>query len=392
MTKTGTNTETTARTDRRVNVSVETINTGLEGVTVAATTISDVRGREGDLRYRGQSIDYWVEQDFASAAAAILDLAGLGIDLDLGALLFAAGKLSPAEMELVLSFMASSCTIHPMRSLQSIVPLLDVHKADELAEANGWVDARQREALVGVVIAAKLPQIVATLASGLPQVSNYPDEPDYITRFLLMLGIDAPTPLQLRALSVTQILQLEHSLNAGTFTARVIASTQASMAAAVSGAFGALSGKLHGGADQAAIEMADEVGDPAAAKEFVLRALADGVKVMGMGHREYKVVDPRAVHVKALAKAISQDTEHARTYSTLEAVEAAFTEEMFLKNKALHANLEFYKGVVYRSLGVSDRSFTALFAMARVFGYIAHVLEGRIDSRIIRPAARYVGK
>ena len=206
-----------------------------------------------------------------------------------------------------------------------------------------------------------------------------------------MIGMTDPSPVQLRALRVTQILQLEHSLNAGTFAARVVASTQASLPAAVSGAFGALSGVLHGGADQAAIEMADEVGNPAGAKDFVAQALASGLKVMGMGHREYKVVDPRAVHVKALAREVSQGTQHEVTYATLEAVEAAFSEEMRLKNKALHANLEFYKGVVYRALGAPDRAFTALFAMARVFGYVAHVLESRDNSRIIRPAAQYVG-
>ena len=206
-----------------------------------------------------------------------------------------------------------------------------------------------------------------------------------------MLGIKQPSALQLRAFTVTQILQLEHSLNAGTFAARVVASTQASMPAAVSGALGALSGALHGGADQAAIEMADMVGHADAAQDFVARALANKTKIMGMGHREYKVLDPRAVHVRELAEALAQGTPHAATFATLIAIEAAFSKEMSRNNKALHANLEFYKGIVYRALGVPDRAFTAVFAMARVFGYVAHVLEGRGTARIIRPAALYVG-
>ena len=384
-------------TTEQSNSAAESVNTGLEGVTVAATAICDVRGQDGDLLYRGRSIDYWVEQEFTVAAAAILDLPALGIELDLAEVLFAAGELSASEQRFLLTQVSGESPRHPMVVLQSLVPLLELGKADELAEQCGWTSAGQREALAGVVLAAKLPQVVATLINssatpGLTGVPGYPDQPDYVRRFLHMLGTTDPSPLQVRALTVTQILQLEHSLNAGTFAARVVASTQASLPAAVSGAFGALSGILHGGADQAAIEMADEVGDAAGAKDFVAHALANGVKVMGMGHREYKVVDPRAVHVKALAKAVSQGTQHAVTYATLEAVEAAFSEEMLLKNKALHANLEFYKGVVYRALGVPDRAFTALFAMARVFGYVAHVLESRVDGRIIRPAAKYVGK
>jgi len=371
------------------------INTGLEGVVVAATAICDVRGQEGDLRYRGRSIDYWVEQDFVTAASAILDLTALGIELDLAQTLFSLGELSAAECELIATLSAGGARpLHPMAILQGVVPLLDLTAGVELCERNDWTNDRQREALTGVVIAAKLPQIVALLArsDASPAVVSFPDEPDYCTRFLRMLGIEQPTALQRRALTVTQILQLEHSLNAGTFAARVVASTQASLSAAVSGALGALSGALHGGADQAAIEMADAVGDANAAKDFVARALASKTKVIGMGHREYKVIDPRAVHVKGLAEALAANTPHASTFATLAAVEAAFSEEISIKNKALHANLEFYKGIVYRALGIPDQAFTTVFAMARVFGYVAHVLEARAKSRIIRPAARYVGK
>lgn len=366
------------------------VNNGLEGVVVAATAICDVRGKEGDLRYRGRSIDYWVEQDFASAAAAVLGLESLGIKLDLAQTLFNWGELSVAESKLVQDLVGIG-QLHPMAILQSVVPLLETGAAQELAKRKGWIRDTQLEALTGVVIAAKLPQIIALLTRS-DAASAYPNEPDYSARFLHMLGIAEPTALQLRALTVTQILQLEHSLNAGTFAARVVASTQASLAAALSGALGALSGALHGGADQAAIEMADEVGQASAAQNFVAQALASKTKVMGMGHREYKVIDPRAIHVKRLAEALAKGTPHAATFATLAAVEAAFSAEMSRKNRALHANLEFYKGVVYRALGVPDSAFTAVFAMARVFGYVAHVLESRHDARIIRPAAVYVGE
>ena len=153
----------------------------------------------------------------------------------------------------------------------------------------------------------------------------------------------------------------------------------------------ALHGVLHGGADQAALETADRVGSPERAAEFVDRCLATGEKVMGMGHREYKVVDPRAVHLKRLAEQLTAGTEHEVTFRTLQAIEARFTERMAEQGKDLYANVEFYKGLVFRVLGLPPRFFTALFGMARVFGYLAHFAECRQDNRIVRPQAHYVG-
>ena len=353
------------------------INSGLEGVVVAATAISNVQGKKGDLSYRGQSIDHWVQQDFATVAAAVIDWPNLAIDEDLPALLYKWGELTPQESKTVLAHI----DLHPMALVQGLVPLLS------MPPTKG--SARQIEALSGLAIAARLPHIVATMIARKPV--QYPQEQDYAGRFLKMLGHQNPTHLECQALSVTQILQLEHSLNAGTFAARVTASTQASLSASISSALGALSGVLHGGADQAAMEMADQVGSADAAEAFVQAKLEASEKIMGMGHREYKVVDPRSIHVKRLAEELVRGTPHETTYQTLEAVEAAFASVMAERGKPLHANLEFYKGCVYRALGIPDKAFTAVFAMARVFGYIAHVLESRENARIIRPAALYLG-
>ena len=346
------------------------INTGLEGVVVAATAISHVDGQRGDLSYRGRSIDYWVEQEFSRAAAAVVDWPTGTAQIDLGALLYERGKLSELETKTLLLHADK----HPMRVLQAVTSLIGYEEND--------ADA-------GLLVAARLPHAVATLIAG-SRVS-YPAEPDYAARFLAMLGHKSPSDLACRALSVVQILQLEHSLNAGTFTARVTASTQASLPAAISSALGALSGPLHGGADQAAMEMADRVARPEAARAFVADCLAEGRKIMGMGHREYKVVDPRAVHVKRLAAELLRGTPHEVTLATLCEIESEFSKAMAARKKPLHANLEFYKGPVYRALGIPDRAFTAVFAMARVFGYVAHVLESRLNSRLIRPSARYDG-
>jgi len=154
---------------------------------------------------------------------------------------------------------------------------------------------------------------------------------------------------------------------------------------------GALYGPLHGAADQQALEMALEVGEPERAREFVAHCLASGRKVMGMGHREYRVVDPRSRMIRALAQQVAHRPEHVKLLDVLSAVDEAFIEQTREKRRTLRANLEFYKGVVYLALGIPKEFFTASFAAARAFGWIAHVMEQRQDNRIIRPSAHYVG-
>jgi citrate synthase len=265
-----------------------------------------------------------------------------------------------------------------MHVLQSLVPVLE--PGDAFAEFG--------EAGHGLTIAAKLPAIVATQLTRAPVPERGID--DYIDRFLA--AIDAPTTALAReAFATMQILQIEHGFNASTFAGRVVASTLAPVANVLAAAIGALHGPLHGGADQAALEMADGIADPSAARAFVDQCMIDKTKVMGMGHREYRVVDPRARYAKHLAGELSRGTPHERTFEVLKAVEERFTERMAEQGKALHANIEFYKGLIYRMLGLPTRFFTTGFAMARVFGYVAHFIESRTDNRLIRPGVRYVG-
>jgi len=217
------------------------------------------------------------------------------------------------------------------------------------------------------------------------------DDLDINRRFLTRIQGHEPSTAHLNALTVCQILQMEHSFNASTFTARVVASTLAPVENCLSAALGALHGRLHGGADQAALEVAERVGDPRAAAAFVDDCLERGIKVMGMGHREYTTLDPRARFVKQLARDLSHGTPQETTYRTLAAIEDRFNERMQQSGRTLYANLEFYKGVVYRILGLQPEFFTATFAMARMFGYLAHFIESRQNNRLMRPQARYVG-
>jgi len=219
----------------------------------------------------------------------------------------------------------------------------------------------------------------------------YPDTRGYGQRFLQLLHGRVPTEHMVGIFEQLQILQIDHSFNASTFTARVVTSTLAPAASALAAAMGSLFGPLHGAADQGALEMAEEVGDPANAAEFVRRCLAEHRLVMGMGHREYRVVDPRSKIVKVLAERIASDAHQRRLLDTLKAVDDAFVSQTAHKTRSLRANLEFYKGVVYLALGLPKDYFTATFAMARIFGWTAHIVEQRKDNRIVRPSANYIG-
>ncbi len=349
------------------------IRRGLEGVVVDTTAISLVDGEAGVLSYRGVSVDDLVEEPFGEVASLVVDDRRGGPLISEAA---AHADLSDRERDLVLSLPRDT---HPMHVLQGLTPLLD--RTDAFKDRG--------EAAQGFAIAAKLPSIVATHLRA--DAIGHARSSDPAIRFLELIG--APdTDIARKAYSVTQILQIEHSFNASTFVARACASTLAPVENALSAAFGTLHGVLHGGADQAALETADRVGSPDRAAAFVDECLATKTKVMGMGHREYRVLDPRARYLKALAADLCAGTPHERTYRTLVAMEERFIERMAEQGKSLYANLEFYKGVIYRTLGIPTPFFTANFALARVYGYLAHFMESRLDNRLVRPKALYTGR
>ena len=358
---------------------------GLEGIEVDETAISLVDGARGTLSYRGYPLETLVNWPFTRVALLVLDDKEPD-EAELKAFeneLTEHAALRPTETAL-LDLLAPTAA-HPMQVLIALATTL---------EHDPRAFTRYAEAARGLSIAARLPAALAYLLAkrrgvALPVMLNASGSP--VTRYLNAIGA-SPNPTLVRAMEVTQILQIEHGFNAGTFAARVVASTLAPIENSIAGALAALHGILHGGADQAALETAHKVGSPAAASAFVDDCLAKGNKVMGMGHREYKVLDPRARYVKQFAIELSPGTPLENTAATLVAIEERFTQRMREKNKPLYANLEFYKGIVYSCAGLPPDFFTATFAMARVFGYVAHFMESRKDNRLIRPSARYVGR
>lgn len=367
------------------DVSDNTVfSTDLAGIIVGETAISNVQGDVGLLSYRGYDINDLVNVPFLHVVWLVLfgDWPDEQEKSRLKAFMCRHTQLRHTEIELLKHV---NRDLHPMLMLQGLVPLLSLPQEETLG--------RGMDAEHGLFLAAKMTALVAAhyrLSQSKVVLQPVPGLL-FHENFLTMFHGANPTAEQRRMLDAAQILQMEHSFNCGTFAGRVCASSLAPIQSSISASIGTLFGRLHGGADQAALEMAIAIGSPDKAEAYVQDCLARKEKIMGMGHREYRTVDPRAKILKPMAVELCQNEESKNLLAILIAVEAACQREFAARDKEIWANVEFYKGAVFHSLGIPTQYFTALFAMARVYGYIAHFLEFRRDSRLIRPRALYTG-
>jgi len=208
----------------------------------------------------------------------------------------------------------------------------------------------------------------------------------HAANFLYMLSGDEPDHDDADALDTTFILYADHTMNASTFTARIIASTLSDMFSAITGAIGALKGPLHGGANEEAMKAAEEIGEAARAEEYVRDRLERHEKIMGFGHAVYRTMDPRATVLKALAREVGERHGDARWADIFEALQATVYEQ-----KQLWPNVDLYAAGVYHSLGIPTDLMTPIFALARIAGWTAHVREQYADNKVIRPGSNYVG-
>ena len=367
-----------------MNTDQTIYSTDLAGVVVGETAISDVQGELGILSYRGIDIKDLVGVPYLHVVWMVLfgDWPNEQQKSRLKSFMCRHTRLSYNEIELLQHIPRD---LHPMLMLQGLVPLLSLPEEETLGVG---MDAEH-----GLFLAAKITALIAAHHRLGQSKAILPPVPGRLfhENFLTMFHGSAPTPAQVKMLDAAQILQMEHSFNAGTFAGRVCASTLGPIQSSIAASIGTLFGPLHGGADQAALEMAMEIGSPDKAEAYVRDCIASKVKIMGMGHREYRTVDPRAKILKPMATELCTEGESKNLLDILVAVEAACQREFADKGKEIWANVEFYKGAVFHSLGIPTENFTSLFAMARVYGYIAHFLEFRKDSRLIRPRAAYTG-
>jgi citrate synthase len=241
---------------------------------------------------------------------------------------------------------------------------------------------------MAIRLTARMPTIVANWhrhANGLERVDPDP-ELSHAANFLHMLRGERPTALEQQAMDLALVLMAEHEFNASTFAARVTASTLSDMYSAITTAIGTLNGPLHGGANQRAMEMLTEIQDVENVEPYITNALNSKRLIMGFGHRIYKTVDPRAIHLRAMLREVCTQTgEHS--WCTLAQAVADAVEE----KKGLYPNVDFFAAPLLHVLGVPVHMFTAAFAMSRVAGWTAHVMEQYSDNRLLRPLSAYVG-
>ncbi|MGC1480050.1 MAG: citrate synthase [Chthoniobacterales bacterium] len=354
---------------------------GLEGIIANSTSLSEVMGAEGILIYSGYNID-----DLAGKVSfeEIVHLLWRGelptrAQLDeLCAELHSQRELPPGVIDFLKTAPKEAGPMDVIRTAVSMLGLYDDVQGDD-AEAN------QHRA---VSITAKIGVIAAYYHRArqgldLPPVRNDLGE---AAHFLYLLNGEAPTAEMEQTLDVAYVLHADHGMNASTFSARVTVATLSDIFSAITSAIGTLKGPLHGGANEGVIHMLQEIGSVDAVDAWVEDALEQKKKIMGIGHRVYKTLDPRAPHLRTMAIQLCEQLGEQKWIKMSERIAEIMRDE-----KGLNANVDFYSATVYYSLGVPTDMFTPIFAISRAAGWTAHVLEQLSDNRLYRPLSEYVG-
>jgi citrate synthase len=356
---------------------------GLEGIVAANSGICWIDGDAGILSYRGIDIHELAVHSTFEETTYLLWNGCLPTAAQLEAFsaqLARARVLDPSIVALLKSFPTGATPMEVLRTAVSALSMYDADEQDNLHDAN----VRKSYRLTAQV--AMIVAIYDRLRKGLAVV-----EPDpsltHAANFLWMLNGEKPSETASKTLDVALILHADHELNASTFAARVIAATLSDIHSAVTGAIGALKGPLHGGANEAVMRMLFAI-DAAGADpvEYVRAMLAAKKKVSGFGHRVYKTEDPRATHLRAMSEQLSKDSGLTKWYDWSRKIELFINAE-----KKLNANVDFYSASTYTTLGIDVDLFTPIFAVSRIAGWAAHVIEQLDDNRLIRPRAEYIG-
>ena len=369
---------------RHARTGIE-LRPGLDGVPATQSAICDIDGEQGLLTYRGYPMADLAQNSSFLETAFLLIWGELPTRDELSAFEHEVQmhrRVSFRVRDMMKCFPASG---HPMDALQSSAASLGLFYSRRAIDDPKYI----YDAVVRLI--AKIPTMVA--AFQLIRKGQDPIQPRddlaYSANFLYMLTEREPDPLAARIFDRCLMLHAEHSLNASTFSARVTASTLTDPYAVVASAVGTLAGPLHGGANEDVLAMLEEVGAPGNAGDYLDEAMAAKRKIMGFGHREYKVKDPRAVILQALVEEMFARFGHDDLYDVAVAIEREA--QTRLGPKGIYPNVDFYSGLVYRKLGIPRDLFTPVFAIARVAGWLAHWREQLGANRIFRPSQIYSG-
>lgn len=357
---------------------------GLEGIIANSTRLSDVLGQEGILIYSGYNINELAGKATYEEIVYLLYHGHLPNAKELADL--KDSLASQRELpEGVVNFLKNAPKkANPMDVMRTAVSMLGLY--DNETEVEGeTASANFRRALS---ITAKIGVIAAYFHRARQGKSLPPVRTDLgeAAHFLYLLNDAEPSADATKTLDVAYVLHADHGMNASTFSARVTIATLSDIFSAVTSAIGTLKGPLHGGANEGVIHMLQEIGDEDKVDAWVEEQLAQKKKIMGIGHRVYKVLDPRAPHLRAMAIKLSNELGEPKWIKMSERIA-----EIMKERKGLNANVDFYSATVYYSLGIPTDMFTPIFAIARTSGWTAHVLEQLADNRLYRPLSEYVG-
>lgn len=358
------------------------ITKGLEGVIAAKTRLSDVQGDAGKLIYCGYDIDELAGHVSFEEVVHLLHHNHLPNRKELAELkvtLAGFRDLPKGVIDCILTLPRDTPPMHALRTAVSALGCFDTTAEDDSQHA------QRRKALR---LVSQIPVVTAYFhrhRQGLDLISPDPSLGE-AANFLYMINGQRPTVDMETTMDLCYVLHADHGMNASTFAARVTIATLSDMYSAITSAIGTLKGPLHGGANEGVIKMLQEVGSLENVDSYIEDALAQKKKIMGIGHRIYKVLDPRAPHLKRMAQKLSAQIGEPKWIQMSERIA-----ELMLEKKHLHANVDFYSATVYYSLGIPTDLFTPIFAISRTSGWTAHVLEQLADNRLIRPQSVYSG-
>jgi citrate synthase len=357
---------------------------GLEGIIANSTSLSDVLGKEGVLIYAGYDINELAGKATYEEIVYLLWHGALPNRAELDELRAKLRSERELPRGLVDFIKATPPNANPMDVMRTAVSMLGLYDSG-LSDEDSRQDADHRRA---ISITAKIGVIAAYFHRArqgleLPKVR---DDLGEAAHFLYLLNGTEPSPEAEKTLDVAYVLHADHGMNASTFSARVTIATLSDIYSAITSAIGTLKGPLHGGANEGVIHMLLEIGSENKVDDWIEEQLAQKKKIMGIGHRVYKVLDPRAPHLRTMAVKLSEELGEPKWIRMSERIA-----EIMKEKKGLNANVDFYSATVYYSLGIPTDMFTPIFAISRTSGWTAHVLEQLADNRLYRPLSAYVG-
>ncbi len=366
----------------------QTIYRGLEGVHIDTTTISRIDGQRGELIYRGYDIRELADKASFEEVAYLLWHDDLPDRAQLDAFHAELAPNFTVPEPVFEAFRSMPAATHPMHAIRTAVSLLGALDP----EAEGVDDANVHR--IGLKLLAQFATFTAAYArirDGKDVIAPDP-ELSVAANFLYMLNGEPPTPAATRVMDVALVLHAEHGSNASAFVGRATASTLTDVYSAITAAVAALKGPLHGGANIGVMQALEEIGSVEAVDGYVVDTLArPNGRVMGFGHRVYKVVDPRALILKDVAKHLAEESGDSKWFEMSLEMERVMDREMAKRGKQVKPNVDFFSASVYRMLGLPRDMYTPIFAVSRISGWMAHLYEQYANNRIMRPRLTYDG-